>query len=287
MVTLLITLVFCLGCEYQTLSSLNPGPSAESRAGDVAPSQDYEADLTRILADVVTADGLVRYGRLNDTHDAAFRSVLKAVEDFDARTLVTQEEKLAFWMNAYNVQMLQNIRETPTVQDIIADNYGDPFFKTAYRTAGRDMTLDELEHVILRRQASEADFVAWQVGQLDPRIHVGLNCAAVSCPRLRQQAFTAANVDAELNAAMRDFANGPAHFRQEGDAFVLSSLIDWFGADFDSQGEPTGTYLVSFMTSTRPDYAALKQLLVGRSAAELKALGNVRYEYLWTVNRAP
>ena len=58
------------------------------------------------------------------------------VEDFDATTLRTQAQKSAFWMNAYNVQMLQNIIETPQVNNIIDDGFADAFFDTAFLTAG-------------------------------------------------------------------------------------------------------------------------------------------------------
>lgn len=258
-----------------------------SRAGKVAAAADYEAALTDLLQQVVTDAGLVRYALLRGALNDDFRAVLKTVEDFDAATLETDAEKLAFWMNAYNVQMLQHIIETPEVEDIIADGYGDAFFKTPVRTARMAMTLDALENTILRRQGGDAGLMALQVAHLDPRIHVGLNCAAVSCPRLRQRAFTAQNVDEELDAAMRDFTGRAAHFRVNGNALVVSSLLDWFGADFDATGKPAGDFLLVFMPTDRPHYATFKSLFSGRTAAQIKAQPNVAYEYLWEVNAAP
>ena len=114
---------------------------------------------------------------------------------------------------------------------------------------------------------------------------MGLNCAAVSCPRLRDRAFTADNVDAELDAAMRDFMTSSRHFRVEGDTIVVSSLLDWFAADFDLHG-PAGDYLLGFMPTDRPGAERLRALLEGTSAAGLKQKPAVRYEYLWDVNRA-
>ena len=133
---------------------------------------------------------------------------------------------------------------------------------------------------------SHSDLKIFQTDRLDPRLHVGLNCAALSCPRLRRQAFTAQTLDAELDAAMRDFAAGPAHFRVEDDRLVLSSLLDWYGPDFDQPGLPAGDLLVQHMPPSRPGYAALKTALSGRTSAQIKALANVQFEYLWEVNRA-
>jgi hypothetical protein len=282
----LFLLLLLVHCEFQEVRPRSPRDGVESRAGDVEPAGDYEATLNTVLQAVVTENGLVRYDLLRGAFNLPFRRVLKAVEDYDVAALLTHEERLAFWMNAYNVQMLQNIIETPGVDDIIADGYGDAFFKTLFRTAGTALTLDELEHGILRGQAADGPLAVYRLATLDPRLHVGINCAAVSCPRLRQRAFTAANVDAELEAAMRDFVNSPVHFRAEGDRLILSSLLDWFGSDFDATGLPAGDFLLRYMAPERSGYAELHALLEGRSSGQVKARPNVSFEYLWTVNRA-
>ncbi len=304
-----LALLFLIGCASETDAARAPSAAAEaapaadtsfadlppSRAGDVAPAEDYEAALTDILQQVVTETGLVRYDLLRREASAPgargelnekFRRVLKAVETYDAGDLDTQAEKLSFWMNAYNVQMLQNIIATPEAEHIEQGGYADAFFKTPFRTAGHAVTLDEIENVILRKEDGPEALKSLKANALDPRIHVGLNCAAASCPRLRSRAFTPQNVDAELNAAMRDFTASPAHFRAVEGGFVLSSLLDWFGEDFDRAGEPAGDYLLGFMPEGRLHYDALRKLLQGRSSEEIKARPNVTFAYDWTVNRA-
>ncbi len=285
MTHLLLCFALLLGCESQVVRTTDP-PQTGSRAGDVAPAENYEVSLSALLAQVVTDDGLVRYDLLGGPLRDEFRRVLKSVEDFDASRLRTREERLAFWLNAYNVQMLENILETPGVDDIVADGFVEKFFRTPYRTATLDVTLDQIEHVILRRSDFDERLAVFRLAELDPRIHAGLNCAAISCPSLRRRAFTAENVDAELDAAMADFVNRPRHFRVEDDGFVLSALLDWFGSDFDHGNQPAGDYLLGFMSSERPDYDRLKTLFEGRTAAEIKATPGVRFEYLWKVNRA-
>ncbi len=279
----MLRLVVCL----VLLACCPPALAQEGRAGEAMPAPDYETALTSLLQETVTEDGRVRYDLLRGVHNPAFRRVLKAVETFDPARLRTFEQKLAFWINAYNVQMLQNIVETPQVRHIIDDGFGDAFFERPFRTARLDVSLNEIENVILRGQPGRAALQPLQVARLDPRLHVGLNCAAVSCPRLRRRAFTAATLEVELEAAMRDFTASPVHFRVEGDRVVLSALLDWYGPDFDRPDRPAGDLLLAYMPASRPGYARLRQVLAGRTAAALKALPYVRFEYLWDVNRAP
>ena len=286
MLPLLLTCCFFAVCEPHVASAAPTPAGPESRAGGVEPASDYEATLTVILKKVVTDEGLVRYDLLRGELSMDFRRVLKAVEVFDAATLRTTEQKMAFWMNAYNVQMLQNIIETPQVNHIIDDGFADAFFDKPFLTAGTGITLNEIENTILRRQDGRTALKAFQPDRLDLRLHVALNCAAVSCPRLRRRAFTAANLNAELEAAMRDFAGSPAHFRAEGNRLVLSALLDWYGPDFDTQGIPAGDLILRYMPTSHPDYAALKQALAGRTAAQIKTLADVHFEYLWDVNAA-
>lgn len=283
-------LVTCLLAPAGSLTSHAQERPAESsppsRAGKVPPASDYESALTAILEQIVTEDGMVRYGLLSESLRCDFRRVLKAVEEFDPRSAASDREKLAFWMNAYNVQMLQNVLENPTVEHIVDEGYAAAFFTTPLRVAGTGISLDQIEHVILRGEEGPRRLTALRLESLDPRIHVGINCAAVSCPTLRRRAFSAANVNEELERAMRDFVGRDRHIRMDGSTMVLSSILDWFGADFEKTGLPLGDYLVSYLHRDREDYAVILSRLSGRSAKELRQDPRVRFEYDWTVNRA-
>jgi len=245
--------------------------------------ESYEETWSDVLGRIVTDDGFVRYDLLDGPLRADFDAVIDAVEAFDASALTTDAKKLAFWINAYNAKMIERVLAADVPDNIEAHGF-DFFFNTPVHVAGRDVTLDQIEHGILRRQ--DDAFAALQPSTLDPRLHVGLNCGATSCPRLRQRAFTAANLDAELDRAMRDFVNSPRHFGFDGDIAVLSSLLDWFGGDFGRTGEPAGDYLLGFMDADRPDAGRLQELFAGRTAAEIKAQPNVRFKYRWDLNAA-
>lgn len=275
----------------QTSSAGNPStavaiPLIDARDVQSPSNDDYAAALTAILQHIVMEDGSVRYGLLRRSLADEFRRVLKAIEEFDARSLRSDEEKLAFWMNAYNVHMLKNIVEAPDATHILDDGYADRFFESPLRTARKEVTLDQIEHVVLRRKDGPPELMALRVDTLDPRLHVGINCAAVSCPSLRRRAFTPENVNEELNRAMRDFTRSEQHIRMDGGIMVMSAILDWFGTDFDRPDRPAGDFLLAYMPRDRVDYAALRARLEGNSAAEIKRRPDVRFEYDWTVNRA-
>lgn len=246
-----------------------------------ASAQDYAESFTRVLSAVVTDDGLVHYDKLVIHPDWA--RTVKGVEDFDFSVSASDSEKLAFWINAYNVHMLNLVGARPGRGNVLGLDLGAVFFKTPVRTAGQMLTLDQIEHDILR-EGKDA-FARLRPSQFDPRIHVALNCAALSCPRLWQEAFTAGDLDAQLDRAMRTFVNDPRHFTVDDGRLVASSLLKWFGDDFDRAGMPAGDFLLGYMDADRPDYAELRRLLAGRTAGQLADDG-AKFRYDWTVNRA-
>jgi hypothetical protein len=269
------------------LTTFSVAAQPRSQAGNAVASSNYAVDLTTLLSQNVTQDGLVKYTDLS-RQQGRFNSVLKAIETFNASTLRTDIEKLAFWMNAYNVLMLKNILDNPNVNDIFGANKGDAFFKTPRLVANQSLSLDQIENQILRRQSGGNS--ALKVSRLDPRIHVGLNCGAVSCPRLRLKAFTASNVNAELELAMREFVNSSKFARIEGNQLKISSLVQWFGSDFDANNQKAGDFLFKYVNSNHPLKSVLSQWLRskdGRSIGATTQIGTkaVVYEYLWTVNR--
>ncbi len=279
------------------LSACSVAPDAGPAPGDpgATPAADYEATLTRILQTVVTPGGLVDYQRIGSAFEAEFDSVLASVRQQDPTLLISDNEKLAFYINAYNVMVLEVLRNSPEVQNIEFDQRFEELFQTPFRIAGRNMTLNQLENGVLRMK-DVVDGLALPEGLadlrpsvLDPRIHVGLNCGAVSCPSLQQAAFTAAQLDQQLDAAEAAFVNSNKFATVTGAELVMTSLVDWFGEDFDSTGIPAGDYLLIKMDPGRPGYGTLLTVLEGNNASEIRAIiaaeTNFRFEYDWTVNR--
>jgi len=162
--------------------------------------------------------------------DPAFESVVRSVAACDTARLATREEKLAFWINAYNILAMRMVAKHWPVASI--RDIGSLLFpvwgKTAAEISGRSYSLDQIEDEQLRTLG-------------DPRIHVAIVCASTSCPTLAREPYVVATLDAQLDAAFARFvANPEKGFRLDRAARTihLSSIFKWFARDFEKQGGP-------------------------------------------------
>lgn len=176
-----------------------------------------------LLQDAVRpADGRVDYGRMKA--DPRLTTYVAALAAFNPETLGGRDEKLAFWINAYNALAVSGVtKRWPGLKSVAdaAPNFG--FFKEAvYTVGGQTLSLDQIEHEIIRKRFGE------------PRIHAALNCASVSCPPLRAEAYVGAKLEAQLDAQFRAFVRDPSRNRIDPvtGTVALSALFDWFRADF-------------------------------------------------------
>ena len=191
-----------------------------------AETFDY-APLNRTLGRVVDAQGRVDYEAVKTDADLqAFVDQLAQVSpDTHPALFPSPADSLAFWINAYNACVLAGVSKAYPISSVteIAPAFG--FFKI-YRfvVGGRRFTLDQIEHEIIRKQFA------------DPRIHAAINCAALSCPRLLNEAFTPNKLDGQLNSVMRDMIRNPIHVQinRETGVVNLSAIFDWFSSDFTS-----------------------------------------------------
>jgi len=189
-----------------------------------------------------TIDGVklhaVDYQKLGE--DLVYRTVVKDLESVSLADLRTKEDKLAFWINVYNVMAVKMVLDHYPVESI---KDAGSFFQAVWKkdvgkVGGKTRTLNEIEHEILRKLG-------------EPRIHVAIVCASVSCPDLRKEAYTVKTLDTQLDDQMRKFlANKEKGLRvnREEKRVYLSSIFKWFQEDFDSQGG-----VISFITPFAPD----------------------------------
>lgn len=176
-----------------------------------------------LLKKNVSAKGNVNYTNLK-ANEAKLDTYLAYLEKTTPAKSWSKNKKKAFWINAYNAYTIKIILQNLPVKSITKiKNKGKTAWKTPFaKVGGTTYTLDHIEHKILR-------------GQLfDPRIHVGVNCASGSCPKLHNVAFTESNVDAELEKLMKSFVNDPK--RNKVDKKQVSEIFNWFKADFTKKG---------------------------------------------------
>ncbi|MGB0879592.1 MAG: DUF547 domain-containing protein [Polaribacter sp.] len=133
----------------------------------------------------------------------------------------------AFWMNAYNAYTIKLILENYPVKSIQKiSKKGKNAWKIPFvKVGGKIYTLDHIEHQILRKKL------------FDPRIHVGVNCASISCPKLHNKAFTEGNVHSELEKLMKSFINDSKRNKFGKKSMIhISEIFNWFKNDFTKKG---------------------------------------------------
>lgn len=192
-----------------------------------APSHKEWSDLLKKHVDI---HGHVSYGGMKQ--DAAglvaYLDMLSACPPTDDWT---REERLAYWINAYNAFTVKLIVDHYPVKSIkdIGPRLAIPFVNSVWDVAffkigGQEMTLNHIEHHILRKQFDE------------PRIHFAIVCASHSCPKLLNVAYSAHALEAQLHARAVDFINDPLRNRLSADRLELSAIFNWFKGDFTRQG---------------------------------------------------
>ena len=135
------------------------------------------------------------------------------------------KERLAYWINAYNAYTIQLILDHYPVAGIKEIKNGIPFVNSVWdikfiNLGGEKFDLNNIEHGILRKEFA------------DPRIHFALVCASMSCPKLQQFAFTAEQLDEQLDQAAREFFNAPYRNNITGNPIGLSKILSWYWTDF-------------------------------------------------------
>ena len=143
-------------------------------------------------------------------------------------TPLGREARLAFWINAYNILAIDLVVLGYPVDEIreLGSFFRPVWKRPAGRVGAREVTLDEIEHRILRPMG-------------EPRIHTAIVCASTSCPSLRREPWTAGDLDAQLDDGLRRFLADPDKgFRldRERETVHLSRIFDWFSEDFDAHG---------------------------------------------------
>ncbi len=193
-----------------------------------SPIFTHEAWAT-VLSRFVDDRGLVDYRGLATGRDPLDRYVAAIGRTSPENTPVafpSRDHELAYYLNAYNALVFCGVLERgPEINSVwsggLVSGYGF-FVGQKVTVGGKKTNLRQLENKIIRERYR------------DPRVHAALNCASIGCPRLPREIFAPQTLDAQLNAAMREFVNDPRHVRPVESERVaeLSKIFDWFASDF-------------------------------------------------------
>jgi len=234
-------------------------------AGATIDHSAWDAFLAENLVNGSQDISRIAYGKVSEAGKERLDDYLSglsaiAITDYD------RDEQRAYWINLYNALTVDVVLDHYPVDSIrdIAISPGfftvGPWKKKLLRVEGEELSLDDIEHRILRP--------VWK----DPRIHYAVNCASLGCPALMPRAFTASNTEELLHRGAVAFVNSKHGARVDSDSrLTASSIYDWFQDDFG--GDEAGV-IAHLSTYAHPELA---EKLAGISEV-------YEFDYDWTLN---
>lgn len=185
---------------------------------------------------VVVLDGgrasQFRYGEVDRKALQSYLAGLSKVEEHEFKGW-SREEQMAFLINAYNAFTVEKIlTRYPDIRSIwdFGKLFGNPFKDEFFSLLGRKMSLDGIEHGMLRKNYREQ------------RVHFAVNCASVGCPMLREEAYAAARLDRQLEEQAVRFLSDRSRNRYRDGRLEVSKIFDWFKEDFEPRQQYFARY---------------------------------------------
>ena len=199
-----------------------------TQANAAEPDWNHYAQLLQRHVSAGEIDGV----KLNTVNYSAWRNdplwpqVISQLESVPADQLQTREEKLAFYINAYNILAIKMVLDHWPAESIKdAGSLLRPVWgKNVGKLHGKTVTLQGVEDDLIRSLG-------------EPRIHMAIVCASVSCPDLRAEPYRVATLGAQLDDQATQFLHNDAKgVRIDGNTVYASKIFDWFEGDFEGVG---------------------------------------------------
>lgn len=172
-----------------------------------------------LLKKHVSATGQVNYKGIK-AEKSKLEDYLKTLSTNAPEESWSKAEQMAFWINAYNAFTIKLIVDNYPTSSITKLHAGKPWDQKWIKIGSKTYTLNNIENDILRPQFKDA------------RIHFAVNCAAKSCPPLLNAAWTATNLNSNLDAQAKKFINNPAFNKLSEKKAEVSKIFEWYAADF-------------------------------------------------------
>lgn len=186
----------------------------------------------------VSTTGKVNYAGLKAADKPALEAYCKSLADNPVQDSWSREEKMAYWINAYNAFTVKLIVDNYPTKSILNFDGGKTWDVKRIRLGDKKYSLNQIENDILRPQFKDA------------RIHFAINCAAKSCPPLHNRAYTADNLETTLDARTRAFINDPAFNTLSASKAQVSKIFDWYATDFGDLKKYLNQYAIAPLKGT-------------------------------------
>ena len=191
------------------LGTMAMAPAIAAEETMMQDEENVNAPYNEILATYLSEkDGinLFDYGAVTSEDRAKLAAYVEELQGLKPSQM-SVDEQIAYWANLYNALTLDLVLDAYPVSSIRKIHGGvfrrGPWKKKIVQVAGRSLSLDDIEHGILREEWS------------DPRIHYSVNCASIGCPNIRAEAWEAETLDEDLDNAARAFINHPRAVRRD------------------------------------------------------------------------
>ena len=172
-----------------------------------------------LLKKYVSATGKVNYKGIK-ADKTKLEDYLKTLSSDAPEASWSKPEQMAYWINAYNAFTVKLIVDNYPLPSINKLHGGKPWDHKWIKIGGKTYSLNNIENDILRPQFKDA------------RIHFAVNCAAKSCPPLLNTAWTASNLNANLDAQAKKFINNTAFNKLSTKKVEVSKIFEWYAEDF-------------------------------------------------------
>ncbi|MFD1551214.1 hypothetical protein DNU06_13160 [Putridiphycobacter roseus] len=203
-----------LGAEEETIEEVvAPKPEIVK----LKPNHDK---WNALLQQHVSAAGKVNYTGMKSDFEV-LTAYVKYLESFASQNGWTKNERLAYWINLYNAATVRLICENYPLSSITDLSGGKPWDQKVVQVGLKSYTLNDIENKVIRPVFKDA------------RIHFAVNCAAISCPKLMNSAFTAVSLNRQLEKQTASFINSAVN-KLEVDNIEVSKIFDWYGSDFEN-----------------------------------------------------
>jgi hypothetical protein len=195
-------------------------PEKVVEATKTAPkSQLDHSAWDKMLRKNVSSTGVVNYAGFK-AQKSDLEAYLKHLKEFSPQSGWSKDKKLAYWINIYNAWTVKTIVDNHPIASITKIDGGKPWKTKKVKSGSNTYSLDEVENTIIRPRFK------------DGRIHFAVNCAAKSCPPLMNKAWTASNVNSNMEKMTKTFVNNTAFNTISAKKIKISKIFEWYAADF-------------------------------------------------------
>ena len=228
-----------------------------------------------------------KYLDILQEHSEIYQDFLKLtynLKTMDPAVLARREERIAFWINLYNVIVIHGVIALG-LKDSVKEVWS--FFRRVYYQMGAHrFTPEDIEHGILRgnrrppyslfrRFGAKDPRLAFRVEPPDPRIHFTLVCGSSSCPFI--DVYTPENLEEELTIAAETFINaGGTVLYRDNRRLSLSRIFMWYAQDFGATQAECLRFIAPYFFNDND-----RQFILDNAGA----LTITYQEYDWRLNR--